>query len=121
MDALTAIGEPTRKAIVELLAEHGQLPASTMYEAFPVSAAAISQHLKTLREADVVSVEKNGQQRLYSLNSQTMSELSDWVRALTQQWEDRFSRLDDVLKEEMSKSASTNKDLNEDHYYGRTW
>jgi DNA-binding transcriptional ArsR family regulator len=63
-----AVADPTRRHILQLLATNGQLPASDIYKRFAVSHPAISQHLKVLRVAKLVRVEKKAQQRLYQIN-----------------------------------------------------
>ena len=98
-----ALGEPTRREIIEVLAESGQLSATDICDKFPVSHPAISQHLKVLREARLVRVEKQAQRRLYQINPETMLELEKWAKQVTQLWSDRFDALDQVLKAEKCK------------------
>ena len=98
-DIFYALAEPTRRNIVEMLAKRGQLSASDISIKFKVSAPAISQHLKVLREAKVVRVEKRAQQRIYQLNPDSMEELETWVKKMTRMWSERFDRLDLVLQE----------------------
>src|SRR5260221_4226697 len=74
MDMFVALADPTRRHILELLASSGELPATTIYEQFPVSPQAVSQHLKVLREAHLVVKVKLPQKRLYRLNPQTPSQ-----------------------------------------------
>jgi DNA-binding transcriptional ArsR family regulator len=95
MDMFTALAEPTRRDILVLLGTHGQLSAGEIYTKFTSSPPAISQHLKVLRDAELVTVEKHAQQRL--------SEIEKWLKALTKQWEERFSRLDAVVEREKRK------------------
>ena len=68
MDIFFALAEPTRRTIVEMLARNGPLSVTDISARFPISSPAISQHLKVLREAQVVLVEKRAQQRIYLLN-----------------------------------------------------
>src|SRR5712691_8629682 len=89
-----ALAEPTRRDIIELLASNGQLSATDIYDNFAVSAPAISQHLKVLREANFVRVEKRAQQRIYRINPEAMSEVEGWVQEMTRQWSARFNVLD---------------------------
>lgn len=103
MDAFAALSDPTRRAIVELLAQHGSLTATEIAGHFPVSAPAISQHLKVLREAEVVQVEKRAQQRIYRINPGAMLEVAGWARRMTQFWQQRFAALDDLLQAEQQK------------------
>jgi DNA-binding transcriptional ArsR family regulator len=88
---------------LEVLADHGLLTASEIYAQFPVSPQAISQHLKVLREAKLVKVEKKAQQRIYRINPEAMIELGDWASRLTQLWNQRFDALAKLLEEEKDK------------------
>jgi len=103
MDKFYALSEPKRREIIELLSVHGQLPATAIARNFDVSTAAISQHLKVLREAGLVHVRKAGQQRIYQLNMAALVELDAWVKQMTRSWNDRFDALDRVLKSTKSE------------------
>jgi len=98
-----ALADPTRRNIVELLANKGQMSATNIYENFTVSHPAVSQHLKVLREAEVVHLEKSAQRRIYSLNPDAMRELEGWVEKMTQLWDERFDRLDKILEVQKRK------------------
>jgi DNA-binding transcriptional ArsR family regulator len=103
MDMFSALGQPTRRDIIELLATHGKLSATDISNKFQMSAPAISQHLKVLREARLVDMEKNAQQRLYTLNPATMQELEGWIKKMTRQWDERFDRLEKLLEKGVKK------------------
>jgi DNA-binding transcriptional ArsR family regulator len=105
MDMFSALAEPTRRSILEMLAASGQLSATAISREFRVSPPAISQHLKVLREARLVRVEKRAQQRIYEINPQAMVELEDWARQMTALWNERFDALERLLKEEEPKKA----------------
>ncbi len=107
MDLFVALSDPTRRAILEILATHGELSATDIYEQFSVSPQAISQHLKVLREAHLVVMEKHAQKHLYSLNPQTLSRFEAWVQHMRQRWEERFEALDKVLEAEKEKLAKS--------------
>lgn len=98
MDTFHALADVTRRNIVEMLAYNGTLSASDISGRFPVSAPAISQHLKVLRDANLVLVERKAQLRLYSINTPAFEEVEDWVSKITKVWEDRFERLEQVLE-----------------------
>ena len=98
MDMFVALSDPIRRAILEILATHGELSATDIYEQFSVSPQAISQHLKVLREANLVMMEKKAQKHLYSLNPQTLSQFEAWVQHMRLGWEERFAALDKVLE-----------------------
>jgi DNA-binding transcriptional ArsR family regulator len=95
-----ALAEPRRRDIIELLASNGQLSATDISDNFAVSAPAISQHLRVLREANVVRVEKRAQQRIYRINPEAMSEIEGWVQQMTKKWNARFNVLDKILEGE---------------------
>jgi DNA-binding transcriptional ArsR family regulator len=103
MDMFVALSDPTRRAILEILAAHGELSATDIYEHFSVSPQAVSQHLKVLREAQLVAMEKRAQKHLYRLNPQTLSQFEQWVQQTRQRWEERFTALDKVLEAEKQK------------------
>jgi DNA-binding transcriptional ArsR family regulator len=103
MDIFYALADPTRRKILELLASRGELPATDIYANFAVSHPAISQHLKVLREANLVRMEKHAQQSIYQINPETVLELEDWSKQLAQQWNQRLDALDELLKVEKGK------------------
>ena len=103
MDMFVALADPTRRNILELLANSGELAATAIYQNFPISPQAVSQHLKVLREAHLVEMEKRAQQHVYRLNPETLSEFETWVKHMQQSWEERFSALDNVLEREKKK------------------
>ena len=77
MNRFAALSDSTRLRIVELLGG-GERTAGAIGEHFPVSAPAISQHLKTLREAGLVQVRVDGQRRIYSLDPEGFAEMESW-------------------------------------------
>ena len=106
MMSFTALAEPTRFRIVEMLAKNGGMAAGQIGSRFDVSAAAISQHLKVLKDANLVRVETRAQQRIYSLNTAGIAEIEDWAGHVRATWEARFDALDAFLKEEVKKSKT---------------
>ena len=101
MDTFTALAEPTRRSILEMLAASGSLSANDIYSKFKSSPPAISQHLKVLRNANLVRVEKRAQKRIYYVNPEPMRELEKWIKRFTEQWEERYQSLDKLLEKEM--------------------
>lgn len=104
MDVFAALAEPTRRKILEILAEKGQIPASQIYQHFDSTPQAVSQHLKVLREARLVKVEKQAQRRLYALNPEKVWEFEQWAMKTMGLWQGRFDRLDKLLSEDTSSS-----------------
>jgi DNA-binding transcriptional ArsR family regulator len=100
MDVFAAIAQPTRRSILEMLAEGGQLTASDIAHKFRLTAPAISQHLKVLREAHLVRMHKHRQQHIYEINPETVQDVEAWARQMTSLWNERFDRLDHLLQEQ---------------------
>lgn len=99
MDRFTALADPTRRAILEMLARRGEMQAGDIAAQFDMSAPAVSQHLKALREAGLVLVERRAQQRIYRLNHEAMREIEDWAGRMRRVWERRLDALEAFLKE----------------------
>jgi len=109
MDVFYALAEPTRRSIMELLASNGALAATDIANNFNTSPPAISQHLKVLREANLVRVEKRAQHRIYQINPGAMQELETWMERITARWNERFDALDRLLAAEKNKTTKINK------------
>ncbi len=104
MDTFTALAEPTRRNIMEMLAVSGNLSATDIYSKFKASPPAISQHLKVLREAKLVRVEKRAQKRIYFVNPEPMKELEQWIKIFTERMQDSHDRLEALLQKQISKT-----------------
>lgn len=79
MLTLAAIADPTRRSILELVARQGPTPANAIGAQFPLTASAISQHLKCLVEAGLLSREVRGQQRIYRVELGGFTEMEQWL------------------------------------------
>ncbi len=105
MDTFAALAEPTRRSIMEMLAVNGNLAATDIYKNFRSSPPAISQHLKVLREADLVRVEKRAQQRIYSVNPEPLKKLEKWIHLFASIKEDEYQRLEKLLDKMKDETA----------------
>jgi len=103
MDAYAALGDPTRRVILEMLAKTGGLSATEIYGQFKVSHPAISQHLKVLRDANLVHVTRRAQQRIYAINREPLEQMEGWLERLTREYDERYDALDRVLAAEKEK------------------
>lgn len=97
MQSLLAIADPTRRRIVELLAQ-GERTAGELVNEFDVSAPAISQHLNVLREAGLVITRVEGQSRIQTLNPDGFDELEAWLERTRNFWSKRLDALERELK-----------------------
>lgn len=95
-DVFQAIADPNRRQLLDLLAS-GELPAQALADRFEISFAAVSQHLKVLREAGLVSRRASGRQRIYSLTPERLREVADWTAGYRGFWEGRLKRLGEYL------------------------
>lgn len=97
--ALQALAEPHRMAILSMLAE-GERPAGDFVDALPIAQPTVSKHLSVLREAGLVTVRKDAQRRLYSLNPAPLAELDAWLAGYRRFWTDRLDALEAHLDKE---------------------
>jgi DNA-binding transcriptional ArsR family regulator len=101
MNGLQALSDPTRQRIVEMLAA-GALSSGEIASRFELSPPAVSQHLKTLREARMVSVRADKQRRIYELNPEGVKELADWIARIRAFWNPKLDALEEALKQDKS-------------------
>ncbi len=99
VDAFQALAEPQRRKVVEMLAHRGRLSATEISDEFDVTPQAVSQHLRVLREANVIQMERQAQRRLYTFNPSSMKQVQGWLTDLVRVWDRRLDRLDRALKE----------------------
>lgn len=100
MDAFVALAEPRRRRVMELLAARGKMSATQICEEFEVTPQAVSQHLKVLREADLIRMERQAQRRIYGINTTPMGEVKEWAERVTSMWNSRFDALAKALEDE---------------------
>lgn len=99
MNSLTALSDPTRQRIVEMLAG-GALCAGDIAGRFELSPPAISQHLKTLRAAHLVKVRVDRQRRIYELDPDGVEAVADWIARIRAFWNPRLNALEAALKKD---------------------
>ena len=96
-DVFQAIADPTRRAILSLLALQAMTP-NAIAEHFNSTRQAVSKHIKILTECQLVKQEQSGREIYYHFNPQKMKEVDKWLEPFRAKWEDRFNQLDVVLK-----------------------
>lgn len=101
MDAFVALADPTRRQIIESLAA-GEQSFGAVADQFPMSRPAVSQHLKVLREAGIVSVRRDAQRRIYALNKDGLATVDDWIERVIAYWNPRL----DLLESELNNAQS---------------
>jgi DNA-binding transcriptional ArsR family regulator len=106
--ALHALADPTRRRIVELLAE-GERSAGEIAAEFSTSRPGVSRHLRVLREQGVVRVRERGQRRLYSLDPAPLEELEEWLARYRSFWTNRLDALDTEIRRQGRDSATAKR------------
>jgi DNA-binding transcriptional ArsR family regulator len=96
-DIFQAIADPTRRAILMLLAVNAMTP-NTLAAHFNTSRQAVSKHIQILSECDVVSQKQQGREIYYHVEIEKMKEIDIWLEEFRKIWENRFDKLDNVLK-----------------------
>jgi len=95
-DIFQAIADPTRRAILALVAMQALTP-NAMAEKFDMSRQAVSKHIRVLQECDLIKPEQSGREIYYHFNPKKMQELDQWLAQFRKSWETRFNQLDKVL------------------------
>jgi DNA-binding transcriptional ArsR family regulator len=95
-DVFQAIADPTRRAIIALIALQAMTP-NAIAEHFDSSRQAVSKHLRILTECELVKQEQQGREIYYQLEIKKMKEIDKWLEQFRKIWEDRFNQLDKVL------------------------
>ncbi len=95
-DIFQAIADPTRRAIIALIAIQAMTP-NAIADNFHTSRQAVSKHLRILAECELVTQEQKGREIFYSLEIEKMREIDEWLEQYRKIWEARFEQLDEML------------------------
>jgi DNA-binding transcriptional ArsR family regulator len=95
-DVFQAIADPTRRAIITLIALQAMTP-NALAEHFDTSRQAVSKHLRVLTECQLVRQEQTGREIYYHFNPRSMKEVADFIEPFRQMWEKKFDNLDALL------------------------
>ena len=98
MSAYTALAEPHRRQILDLL-RGGERPAGELVQSLQLSQPGVSKHLKVLREVGLVAVRARGKQRLYALRPEPLAEIDQWLEPYRAFWSQRLDALERHLEE----------------------
>ncbi|ALG11361.1 ArsR/SmtB family transcription factor [Kibdelosporangium phytohabitans] len=90
-EVLAALADPTRRRLLDALADRGEATATTLAEDVPVSRQAIVKHLAVLQQAGLVSSGKQGREVRYHLTSQRLAQTADWMAGLAAEWDRRLA------------------------------
>jgi len=98
MDTFIALADPTRRQIIESLAA-GETSFGTLADQFEMSRPAVSQHLKVLRDAGIVTSRADAQRRIYRLSDDGLDEVDAWLGRVQKYWSQKLDKLEQVLGE----------------------
>ena len=101
-DIFQAIADPTRRAIIVLIALQAMTP-NAIADNFNTTRQAVSKHLRILTECEIVKQEQKGREIFYSLEIDKMNEIDKWVEQFRNIWETKFNQLDNLLSTIKSK------------------
>ncbi|PBQ30884.1 transcriptional regulator [Sphingobacteriaceae bacterium] len=96
-DVFQALADPTRRAIITLVALQAMTP-SAIAENFDSSRQTVSKHIQILTECQLLRQEQNGREIYYHINAKKMKEVADFIEPFRSMWEDRFNKLEAVMK-----------------------
>ena len=103
-DVFQGIADPTRRAILALIAVQAMTP-NALAEHFDCSRQAISKHIRVLSECDLLNQEYSGREIFYHINPKKIKEVDRWLEQFRVLWDERFNRLDKVLKNIKTKKS----------------
>ena len=95
-DIFQAISDPTRRAILTLIAIQALTP-NAMAEKFDMTRQAVSKHIKVLHECELIKPVHSGREIYYHFNAKKMQEFDNWLAQFRQSWEIKFNQLDELL------------------------
>ncbi|UCS91674.1 metalloregulator ArsR/SmtB family transcription factor [Echinicola marina] len=101
-DVFQAIADPTRRAIISLLAINAMTPTA-IAENFDYSRQTISKHIQILTECEILEQEQKGREIYYQLNPHGMREIAEFIEPFRKHWDDQFNKLEQVMKSHQSK------------------
>jgi DNA-binding transcriptional ArsR family regulator len=96
-DVFQAIADPTRRAILTLLAIQALTPGAVA-DNFKSSRQTVSKHIQILTECELLKQEQNGREIYYHLNPKKMKEIADFIEPFRKMWDDRFNKLETIMK-----------------------
>jgi DNA-binding transcriptional ArsR family regulator len=96
-DVFQAIADPTRRAILILIAAQAMTP-NAIAEHFDFTRQAVSNHIKILTECKLLDQEQAGREMIYHFNLDKLKEVADWLAPFQRMWEERFDKLDNLLE-----------------------
>lgn len=105
-DVFQAIADPTRRAILLLVASQS-MTAGAIASNFDTARPTVSKHLQILTECELLQQTQNGREVYYHINAKNMKEVADFIEPFRQLWDDRFNKLENIMKNYKDKPDKT--------------
>lgn len=96
-DVFQAIADPTRRAILMLVASQS-MTAGAIASNFDTARPTVSKHVQILSECELLKQQQNGREIIYHLNPKKLKEIADFIEPFRKMWDDRFNKLEDIMK-----------------------
>jgi DNA-binding transcriptional ArsR family regulator len=107
-DVFQAIADPTRRAILLLVASQS-LTAGAIASNFDTARPTVSKHLQILTECELLKQEQNGREIYYHVNAKKMKEVAEFIEPFRQMWDDRFNKLESIMKSKLQEHLNKKK------------
>ncbi len=107
-DVFQAIADPTRRAILLLLASQ-TMTAGAIASNFDTSRPTVSKHLQILTECELLNQKQDGREIYYQINAGKMKDVADFIEPFRKVWDDRFNKLEAIMKDYKAKNGTENK------------
>lgn len=98
-DVFQAIADPTRRHVLELLTA-GDKPITAITEHFSISRTAVVKHLKVLEEVKLISAQKSGREKIYTLHADRLKEIEDWLQYFELFWDNKLAQLQRIVDQD---------------------
>ena len=102
---IKALAHPLRLSIIAFIDKNGEINVNKIYRSLRLEQSITSQHLKILREARLVDMEKSAQQRIYTINTASLHEIEEWIGKINKMWSEKFDRLEKALEDLKKKGG----------------
>jgi DNA-binding transcriptional ArsR family regulator len=103
---LSALADPTRRDLLELLSVRGHATATTLADGLPISRQAVVQHLAVLDAVGLVSARREGRERRFEVRTDRLNETAVWLNGLAQRWESRLATIKRIAEEDLDATSS---------------
>lgn len=109
-DVFAAVASPARRQLLQLLLDRGPQPVQELADEFAMRRPSVSEHLRVLKDAGLVTEEKAGRQRLYRLRPEPLAQVAAWLTPYEQFWREKLVNLRDLLDAAEDESAKGGND-----------